>query len=390
MMPFRQVLPILILLPAVAASAQASGPWEMEHSGTTANLRGIHAVGAGVVWASGANGTVLRTEDSGYMWQSCAMPPGAEKLDFRGIWAWDANTAIVMSSGPGDQSRLYKTTDGCSHWKLLYTNPDEDGFWDAMQFWDKDDGLLLGDPTVTRDDRFANDTADASQRPENVEYTVFYSGDQGTTWVRQFYPIPSPLHISAGRGGSVFAASNSSLAIVDHAAWFGTGGKNGSYVFIGDDFNMMSPSGGLCTCDPMPPKTIWFTHTTSVPLASGNDSSGVFSLVFRDPSYGIAVGGDYKKPDDSSGTAAWTTDGGKTWTAATNPPRGYRSAVAFDSERKAWITVGTNGTDVSYDDGKTWSPLDTGNWNALGLPWVVGPGGRIAKLVSFDATTRLH
>src|SRR5271156_1694837 len=122
------------------------GPWEMQNSTTKAGLRGIHAVGGGVAWASGTDGTILRTEDGGYMWQSCAMPPGTEKLDFRGIWAWDANTAVVMSSGPGDLSRLYKTTDGCSSWKLLYTNPDKDGFWDAIVFQDRAIGLLLGDP----------------------------------------------------------------------------------------------------------------------------------------------------------------------------------------------------------------------------------------------------
>ncbi|MBV8630138.1 MAG: glycosyl hydrolase, partial [Silvibacterium sp.] len=77
---------------------------------------------------------------------------------------------------------------------------------------------------------------------------------------------------------------------------------------------------------------------------------------------------------------AWTADGGKTWIAATKPPHGYRSAVAWDADARAWIAVGTNGSDVSYDDGKTWSPLDNGNWNALSLPWVVGPDGRIAKL----------
>jgi photosystem II stability/assembly factor-like uncharacterized protein len=115
-------LAAICLLPAIAHSqAEKSGPWEIQNSGTTASLCGIHAVGGGVVWASGTDGTVLRTEDSGYMWQSCAMPPGAEKLDFRGIWAWDENTAVIMSSGPGDQSRLYKTTDGCSHWTLLST-----------------------------------------------------------------------------------------------------------------------------------------------------------------------------------------------------------------------------------------------------------------------------
>src|SRR5581483_3733188 len=131
-----------------------SGPWEMQNSGTTASLRGIHAVGGGVAWASGTNGTVLRTEDGGYEWQSCAMPSGAEKLDFRGIWAWDDDTAIVMSSGPGGQSRLYRTTDGCSSGKLVLTNPDKDGFWDAMAFWTgknapvqgDEEGVILGDP----------------------------------------------------------------------------------------------------------------------------------------------------------------------------------------------------------------------------------------------------
>ena len=120
-------------------------------------------------------------------------------------------------------------------------------------------------------------------------------------------------------------------------------------------------------------------------LASGNESSGVFSLAFRDQNHGIAAGGDYKKPNESQGTAAWTADGGKTWTAANKPPHGYRSAVAWDTADKAWIAVGTNGSDVSFDDGKIWQYLDSGNWNALSLPWVVGPEGRIAKLVSLKS-----
>lgn len=94
----------------------------------------------------------------------------------------------------------------------------------------------------------------------------------------------------------------------------------------------------------------------------------------------MAVGGDYQKPNESAGTAAWSDDGGQHWTAATRPPHGYRSSVAWDADAKAWIAVGTNGSDISYDDGKTWDLLDNGNWNALSLPWIVGPKGRIAKL----------
>jgi photosystem II stability/assembly factor-like uncharacterized protein len=336
----------ICLLPAIApAQIQKSGPWEMQDSRTTASLRGIHAVGGGVAWASGTNGTVLRTEDSGYMWQSCAMPPGAEKLDFRGIWAWDANTAIVMSSGPGDQSRLYKTTDGCSHWTLLYTNPDKDGFWDALAFADDEHGAILGDPVQKK-------------------FVFIETVDKGSHWQRD---IAGGLKSDQGEGA--FAASNSSL--VDHAigtAWtFATGGPAGSRVFGSQ--NGISEKGLLRE---------WYAVNVSS-LAKGK-SSGTFSLAFRDEQHGIAVGGDYTKPNESSGTAAWTADGGQHWTAAAKPPHGYRSAVAWDADAKAWIAAGTNGSDISYDDGKTWQPLDDGNWNALSLPWIVGSKGRIAKL----------
>jgi hypothetical protein len=77
------------------------------------------------------------------------------------------------------------------------------------------------------------------------------------------------------------------------------------------------------------------------------------------------------------------------WIAAQTPPHGYRSAVAYDAATRTWITVGPNGTDISTDDGRNWralkptpaEPADADrNWNALSLPFVVGPHGRIGKL----------
>ena len=73
------------------------------------------------------------------------------------------------------------------------------------------------------------------------------------------------------------------------------------------------------------------------------------------------------------------------------PPHGYRSSVAYDAATKTWITVGPNGTDISTDDGKNWravqpdaarheAPDADRNWNAISLPFVVGPHGRIGKL----------
>ena len=98
----------------IACGSQAQ--WTVQQSHTTASLRGIHALGNGIAWASGTQGTVLRTTDDGTTWQTCTTPPEAEKLDFRGIQAFDANTAIVMSSG--DHSHLYKTTEACKSLEL--------------------------------------------------------------------------------------------------------------------------------------------------------------------------------------------------------------------------------------------------------------------------------
>jgi hypothetical protein len=129
----------------------------------------------------------------------------------------------------------------------------------------------------------------------------------------------------------------------------------------------------------------------SVPIRSGTDSSGIFSVFFRDLNHGLAVGGDFSKPEEGSESAAWTKDMGLHWTAANTPPHGFRSAVAYDAASKTWITVGPNGTDISTDDGRNWRALhpdpalhespDAGcDWNALSLPFVVGPHGRIGKL----------
>ena len=339
---------VLVVL-MVAALQSALAQWEMQESHSTAGLRGVHAVNDMVAWASRTDGTILRTEDGGTTWQKCAVPPEGDKLDFRGIWAWDASNAMAMSAGPGDLSRVYKTTDGCQHWTEELKNTDKEGFWDAMVFQaqnygmlgDLKTGVLIGDPVNGRFE---------------TKVMVLGSG-----W---FIDDDSCV---ARTNEAAFAASNSSVVVFGSRRYIlATGGKGGPRV-------LLSPL--LLGKQPSTP-----CIEASVPLASGSESAGAFSLAFRDLKHGMVVGGDYKKPNDSTATAAWTADGGRHWTAASKPPHGYRSSVAWSPEAKAWIAAGTNGSDISYDDGKTWQPLGNGEWNALSLPFVVGPKGRIGKL----------
>jgi len=364
----------LALLAILTATSSSHAQWTLETSNTTADLRGIDNVGGGVAWASGTSGTVLRTEDGGYVWQSCSIPPGAEKLDFRGIQAFDANTAIVMSSGTGDLSRLYKTTDGCHSWKLLFTNPDKDGFWDALYFDRGKWGWLLGDPVKN-------------------DFGLFSSDDQGLTWTKK---RNEGLNADSAAQGA-FAASNSSLIAPIENVVFATGGTGGAFLFRRTQTQICVDDCSREELDTEGRKDKW--ERQQVPLGSHTKASGIFSVGSKNgfatnPPLNltiVVVGGDYSKPDDSSATAAWSLDWGEHWTAAQTPPHGYRSAVAYNPAAKTWITVGPNGTDISTDDGKNWRALHPDpaqheppdadrNWNALSLPFVVGPHGRIGKL----------
>ncbi len=356
----------LTLLALWALTASAHAQFDLLDTHTTADLRGVSAPAPGIVWISGTNGTVLRSEDAGYLWQHCTTPPNAEHLDFRGIQAFDANTAIVMSSGKGDLSRLYKTTDGCQSWTLLFTNPDPEGFWDAYVTGGLGKtGILIGDPV---------DQKIAIWRP-NVDTKP---------------PKLSPLknRPPAKQGESEFAASNSALFVSDafFDFWIATGGESGSRVIkrTNHDFD----SFGFDSYS-----------SSSVPIGQKSESSGIFSLAFRNTPktnnpekqflVGVAVGGDYLQPNNAAHTAAYTTDGGRHWLPATTPPHGYRSSVAYSAPTQTWITVGPNGTDISTDDGRNWHPLHPTpgqpsdadqHWNALALPFVVGPHGRVGIL----------
>src|SRR6516162_7703524 len=123
----------------------AHGQWQRQISRSDADFRGLCAVSAKVAWVSGTKGTYGRTTDGGKTW-SVGMVPGAAKLDFRDVEAFGETTAYLLSAGPGEDSRIYKTVDGGKTWILQFKNRDREGFFDALAFWDDKNGVALGDP----------------------------------------------------------------------------------------------------------------------------------------------------------------------------------------------------------------------------------------------------
>src|SRR5579862_609875 len=336
----RHIGTSLGVLGLAAAQGLCAQSWTAQVSGTKASLRGVSAVSARVVWASGTGGTYLRTADGGATWHAATVA-GAGDLDFRSVHALDGRTAWLMSSGPGESSRIYKTEDGGAHWTLLFTNADAGGFFDALRFWDAHRGMVLGDPV-------------------DGQFVVLTTGDGGKSWQRRKPP-------SALRNEGAFAASNSCLVVRGKSeAWFGTGGASVARVFHSTDAGES-----------------WGAVET--PMRHDGAAAGIFSLAFADALHGTAAGGKYDKPTEAGGDLAITADGGRTWNAPSGgQPNGYRSAVMFVAGRGVWIAVGTSGSDISHD-GKSWKLFDSGNYNALSgagreAVWAVGPGGRIARL----------
>src|SRR5690606_23432341 len=184
-MNHRHLLPLLLVLATGAASAQAT--LVPQESGVDVRLRGISAVDADVAWASGREGTVLRTTDGGRHWQVLAVP-GAEALDFRDIEAFDADTAVVLSIGPGEASRVYRTTDGGRSWTEALRNTDQRAFLDCMAF-DGKRGWILGDPVDGR-------------------FQVLETEDGGTSWQAQ----DRMLMTDALADEAAFAASGTCIA----------------------------------------------------------------------------------------------------------------------------------------------------------------------------------
>jgi photosystem II stability/assembly factor-like uncharacterized protein len=295
---------LLLLLAANTALAQfgaAQSNAQVQLSHTAESLRGVSAVSRQVAWASGTHGTYLHTLDAGRTW-TVSQLPGAEALDFRAVVAFSADEAFLMSAGSGDQSRIYHTADGGQHWQLQFTNPDAKGFFDAIVFWDRTHGIVLGDPVP-----------DSSGQ---LKFELLLTTD-GQTWTL----IPAVQLPPAEPGEAAFAASNSCLTVLtsgsknsasatDSNIWFATGGRV-ARIFHSSDLGKS-----------------WQVFDT--PITHGQDSTGIFSVAFRDATHGVIVGGDYKHPDRDGDNLAFTSDGGKTWALPDIHPQAYFSAVAYD------------------------------------------------------------
>jgi photosystem II stability/assembly factor-like uncharacterized protein len=329
--------------------------WTVQTSGIDTDLRAVSAVmvsaegsGTFAVWAAGSNGVILRSLDEGKSWKRLHVANG-DTLNFRGIAAFDAQTAYVMSVGNGEKSRIYKTTDGGETWKLQFTGPRKETFLDGIVCDSKTTCMVLGDPV---DGKF-----------------LILSTEDGEHWKE----LPREKIAAALPNEGAFAASNSSLCLDSDNVYFATGGAANARVFH-------SPDRGAA----------WTVAET--PIASGNATSGIFSLECKNGRILYAVGGDYNDPTRAFHSAAYLrtadslSEGGGSWQLSKQQPGGFRSGVA-SVDGATIVAVGPTGEDISHDFGVTWSHTDSLNLNAVTFVdiydgWAVGPKGTIARFLN--------
>ncbi|MDP4247321.1 MAG: YCF48-related protein, partial [Bacteroidota bacterium] len=309
-------------------------------AGVHTSLRGLSAVDDKIVWVSGSNGTVGRSLDGGKTWDWITVK-GYEKRDFRDIEAFDGKTALIM--GIAEPAIILKTLDGGHTWKEVYRNDTPGMFLDAMEFWNKDSGIVLGDPV-------------------NGRFFVARSFDGGDSW----HEIPTKELPEADSGEACFASSGTNVRKLDReGACFVSGGLR-SRLFIRD-------------------------KTIDLPILQGRATTGANSVAIRDNTklhggtFLIVVGGDFSKDTSREKNCVITGDGGKTWSSPIVPPHGYRSCVEFIGQ-KGFLCCGTSGVDISLDGGMDWELISTEGFHVCrkakkgSAVFLAGSGGRVARL----------
>lgn len=287
-----------------------------------------------IVWVSGSKGTVGRSIDGGKTWKYFSIP-GFQNADFRDIEAFDNKSALVMNIQK--PACILKTSDGGTTWKQTFSSPDSSLFLDAMEFWNEQSGILLGDPI--KDHFFIART--------------FNGGD---TW----QIMPSHLTPIADSGEACFASSGTNVRKLSKS----------EAVFV---------SGGLSS------NFFYRNQKIKLPLIQGKESTGANSIAIKNKKTMVVVGGDFMKKNDSLENSCYTVDGGITWSTPIKSPSGYRSCVEF-IKKQTWITCGLNGVDESNDDGKTWQQISNYSFHVVRKAkkgkaiFLAGNNGHIGKL----------
>ncbi len=242
----------------------------------------------------------------------------------------------------GNPALLYKTGEN-GKMDLVYKEEADNVFYDAMTFWNNDEGIAVGDSM-------------------NGCLSIIITRDGGNTWSKS---VCDDLPMATDKEGA-FAASNTNIVVKGDKTWIVT---TSSRVYYSENKGIT-----------------WEIYET--PILSKEPTEGIYSLDFYDDKIGFVIGGDYLNPEENAQNKAITLDGGKTWNLVANRANpGYKSCVQFvpNAKGKALVSVGFTGISYSCDKGAHWKKLSESSFYTIrflndSIAYAAGKN-KIAKLV---------
>ena len=286
------------------------------------SIRAIHPIDESTLYYAGSKGDIGKTIDGGKTWSKFTINyQDSITPHFRSI---ASNGKDLFTLSIANPALLYKISNENKH--VVYTETHEKVFYDSMKFFtDGIHGIAVGDPT------------------ENCP-SIILTSDGGTTWTK----LPCDTLPKFENGEAFFAASNTNISIINSTVWIGSGGSK-ARILKSTDFG-----------------NTWEIYNT--PIIQGDGPQGIYSIDFYDENNGIAIGGNYAKPEDNCANKAITKDGGKTWIlVADNQNPNYKSCVQYipNTNGKEIIAVGKTGISFSNDGGITWKGISKDSYYSI-------------------------
>ena len=323
------------------------------------SIRTIHVADSDNIAFAGSGGFIGYTSTGGETWDTTrwAVKTPEDSIihpSFRSCYIVEDKILAVGISAPGFIIRAPLIDLNSS--TVVHADYDERTFWDSMQFWDSNNGIVMGDPT-----------GDC--------LSIYITNNSGGDWQRvECSNLPPTL-----KGEAAFAASNGNISCVGSHAWIATGG-GASRVFHTADQGLT-----------------W--EVTNTPLIQGGTMTGAFAIAFKNEKEGIMIGGDWENQTRNVGNLAYTSDGGENWILRSEGAGpGYRSCIIWrPNHNSECIAIGSKGIDRSIDNGLNWEHVSddsyyTGRFTPDGTTlWLAGHH-KIAKtiwpIVSDSKSTR--